>query len=147
MPLQSAILSGNTRLDQAASTGPSIKAGVPDDVDAIRRIQKALAALGYSLPRSFPDGPTGEPDGKYGDETARAVTEFQRKVFPGSFMEWDGRAGPKTLSKMDGMLPKSGGVTPPVAPSIPFICGPDVTDQIAKVWTQMQTDFSPSPGS
>jgi peptidoglycan hydrolase-like protein with peptidoglycan-binding domain len=145
MPLQSAILSGNTRLDQAASTGPSIKAGASDDVDAIRRIQKGLAALGYALPRSFPDGPAGNPDGIYGDETMRAVTEFQRRVFPGSFREWDGRAGPNTLSKMDGMLPKSGGATPPTAPAIAFICGPDVTDQIVKVWTQMQTDFRALP--
>ncbi len=76
----------------------------------------------------------------------RAVTDFQRKVFPGSPAEWDGRAGPKTLSKMDGMLPKSGSPAP-VAPSppvpAPFICGPDVTEQIAQIWTQIQNDFRP----
>lgn len=145
MPLQSAILFGNVRLEQAASTGPSVKAGFPDDSDAVRRIQKALVALGLSLPRSFPNGPGAEPDGIYGNETAQAVTNFQRRVFPGLSSEWDGRAGPKTLSKMDGMLPKGSGPTPPPAATIPFVCGPDVTDQIAKVWTQIQTDFRALP--
>jgi len=121
MPLQSAILSGNTRLDQAASTGPSIKVGLPDDLDAVRRIQKALVALGYSLPRSFPDGPTGEPDGIYGDETARAVTDFQRKAFPGSLMEWDGRAAPIRFPRWMGCFPKAAALFHPP----PFLLSAD----------------------
>lgn len=147
MALQSAILSGNARLEKAASTGPSVKAGPPDDPDAIRRIQKALVALGFSLPRSFPKGPGGEPDGIYGSETATAVSGFQKRVFPGMPSEWDGRAGPKTLGKMDALLPKGGGPAPgPPAPTVDsFICGPDVTDQVVKIWSQIQRDFAVLP--
>ena len=108
MPLQSTILRGNTRLEQAVSGGPAVKRSPPpDDIDAVRRIQKALVALGVStLPMSFPNGPTQEPDGKFGDEIFGAVINFQKRVFPTSLMEWDGRAGKKTLEKMDDLLPK-----------------------------------------
>jgi putative peptidoglycan binding protein len=142
MGLQSSILAGSSRLDQAASTGPSVKPGVPDDSDAIRRIQKALVALGYPLPLSFRLGPGAEPDGIYGNETMNGVTKFQRKAFPASQVEWDGRAGPKTLVAMDGLLPKGAPAPAPAPPTTTdFICGPDVTELIATTWTQVQTDF------
>jgi peptidoglycan hydrolase-like protein with peptidoglycan-binding domain len=103
--LTSPILAGNTRLDGAASGGPSIKKAPPaDDPDAVRRIQKALAALGFSLPLSFPSGPLNEPDGKFGDETYRAVGAFQRREFPQDPSQWDGRCGKNTLGRMDELL-------------------------------------------
>jgi peptidoglycan hydrolase-like protein with peptidoglycan-binding domain len=103
--LTSVILSGNARLDEAAAGGPSVKKAPPaDDPDAVRRIQKALAALEFSMPRSFPEGPEKEPDGKYGDETHQTVVAFQRKEFPTEPGQWDGRCGKNTLARMDEML-------------------------------------------
>jgi peptidoglycan hydrolase-like protein with peptidoglycan-binding domain len=118
MALQSEILAGNARLELAANGGPSVKPAPPaDDVDAVKRIQRALQRLGQPLPKSFPNGPTGEPDGKYGQETFQAVIKFQQQVFPTQPGEWDGRVGKKTLEKMDALLPKKGGApTPPPPP-------------------------------
>ncbi len=144
MSLQSTILSGSSRLELAASGGSSIKAAPPaDDLDAVRRIQRALVALGIPLPLSFPDGSSAEPDGRFGNETAHAVITFQKRVFPVTPSEWDGRVGRKTLEKMDALLSKGTAPLPlpVVPPAIQFICGPDVTEQIAIVWTQIQNDF------
>jgi peptidoglycan hydrolase-like protein with peptidoglycan-binding domain len=119
MALRSAILKGtapNTRLEQVALGPPPIKAAPPaDDVDAVRRIQRALVALGQPLPKSFPDGPSKPPDGKYGNETYQAVFKLQQQVFPKQSGEWDGRVGKNTLAKMDAMLP----VATAPAPSVP----------------------------
>jgi peptidoglycan hydrolase-like protein with peptidoglycan-binding domain len=121
MPLNAAILKGtvrNTRLEQAAVRPPSIKAAPPaDDVDAIQRIQRALVALGHPLPKSFPNGPTQAPDGKYGQETYRAVLAFQQRVFSTQPSEWDGRVGKNTLAKMDSLLPAGTAPVPP--PPVP----------------------------
>jgi hypothetical protein len=118
MPLQSAILKGNARLEAVAAGGaPSIKQAPPyDDVDAIKRLQKALAALGYAMPKTFA---TGEPDGKFGGETRDAVVAFQKKSFPGMTNEWDGRVGRKTIEKLDAALPKGSGPIPPTPPAPP----------------------------
>jgi peptidoglycan hydrolase-like protein with peptidoglycan-binding domain len=106
MALRSAILAGNTRLEGAASGGPSIKQSPPeDDADAVRRIQKALVALGFSMPLSFPSGLASEPDGKFGTETYRAVLAFQKREFPNDSIQWDGRVGKNTLGRMDQILP------------------------------------------
>jgi peptidoglycan hydrolase-like protein with peptidoglycan-binding domain len=103
--LQSAILAGNARLDTAAAGGPSVKRAPPaDEPDAVARIQKALAALGFSMPLSFPLGPTNEPDGKFGNETFQAVLSFQKREFPKDLGQWDGRCGKNTLGRMDELL-------------------------------------------
>jgi hypothetical protein len=108
MPLQSEILRGNARLDNAAAGGPSVKKGPPhDDPGAVKKIQRALVELGHPLPVSFS---SGEPDGIFGNETFNAVIAFQKKAFPGQWAEWDGRAGQKTLVKMDELLPKGAAV-------------------------------------
>jgi peptidoglycan hydrolase-like protein with peptidoglycan-binding domain len=108
MALQSEILSGNQRLDNAAAGGPSIKKRPPDDdPEAVKKIQRALVELGHPLPVSFS---SGEPDGVFGNETFNAVMAYQKKVFPGQWAEWDGRVGQKTLAKMDEQLPKGGAV-------------------------------------
>lgn len=110
MAFKSALLRGNARLDNAANGGPSIKQRPPDDdKDAVARIQKALLTLGYPLPGSFPNGPAGEPDGIFGPETYRTLIAFQKKQFPGQPGQWDGRAGPNTLGRMDELLPAAGG--------------------------------------
>jgi hypothetical protein len=103
--LKSTILAGNPRLESAASGGPSVKMAPPyDDANAVRRIQKALVALGYSMPISFPAGPAGEPDGRFGQETYRTVVAFQKGVFPRDASQWDGRVGKYTLGRMDELL-------------------------------------------
>jgi peptidoglycan hydrolase-like protein with peptidoglycan-binding domain len=105
MALQSEILSGNQRLDDAAAGGPSIKKRPPDDdPEAVKKIQRALVELGHPLPVSFG---SGGPDGVFGNETFNAVMAYQKKVFPGQWAEWDGRVGQKTLAMMDQQLPKA----------------------------------------
>ena len=116
--LKSTLLSGNARLEKASLGPPSIRKRPPDDdPDAVRRIQKALVRLGFNLPKSFPNGPKLEPDGLFGPETETAVREFQKKAFPKTMSEWDGRCGPKTLSAMDQRLandaPAKGVYIPP----------------------------------
>ena len=116
MPLNSDILKGtvrNARLEQAAVGPPPIKAAPPaDDVEAIRRIQRALVALGQPLPKSFPDGPDKEPDGKYGEEVYQAVLAFQQRVF----ISRDGRVGKETLKMMDAVLVSGQAPAPPPPP-------------------------------
>lgn len=104
MALQSALLSGNPRLEEAAAGGPSVKKRPPnDDPSAVKAIQRALVELGHKLPNSFS---SGEPDGLFGEETFNRVMDYQKKVFPGQWQEWDGRVGKKTLEKMDAELPR-----------------------------------------
>jgi peptidoglycan hydrolase-like protein with peptidoglycan-binding domain len=120
MGLTSAILSGNKRLDEAAAGGPAIKPAPPnDDFDAVKRIQKALVALRFPLPASFPSGPTNEPDGKFGQETYQQVIAFQKTAFPSDPTQWDGRVGKNTLGEMDTRLPK--GAPKPAPPSLVVI--------------------------
>jgi len=138
MPFKSREFQGNARLDAIAVGGPSLKLLDPgNDKDAVRRIQRALAALVGPMPRSFPNGPSGEPDGVYGSETADMVTRFQTRVFPGDRREWDGRVGRKTLEKLDLELAKGA-----PAPAATFVCGPDVSAQVADTWRRIQTDFA-----
>jgi peptidoglycan hydrolase-like protein with peptidoglycan-binding domain len=108
MPLRSAILSGNARLEQVLNGAPSVKRRPPDDdPDAVRRIQIALVNLGMGpMLKSFPNGHNNPPDGEYGDETVGKVKKFQQTVFPTAPAEWDGRVGKKTLQEMDNRLPR-----------------------------------------
>ena len=100
--LRSRILAGNARLERASLRPPSIKRAPPDDdVDAVQRIQTALKELGYPMPLSFK---RGRPDGKFGDESYRAVLSFQRSAFPSDPLQWDGRVGRNTLAQLDDAL-------------------------------------------
>jgi peptidoglycan hydrolase-like protein with peptidoglycan-binding domain len=103
MTLKSDILAGSPRLELAASGGPSVKMGTHEP-EAVKRIQNALLALGFPMPISFPNGPSGEPDGIFGQETYKAVIAFQRREFPQQPGEWDGRVGRHTLARMDELL-------------------------------------------
>jgi len=120
MALKSSILKGaapNARLEQAAVGPPSIKAAPPvDDLDAVQRIQMALAALGIALPKSFPKGSTKLPDGVFGSETTQGVKTFQKRVFPKQPDQWDGRVGKNTLTKLDSALGTSPTPVPPPPP-------------------------------
>jgi len=109
MMLKSDILSGSARLEFAASGGPPVKMKPPlDQPDAVKRIQKGLVALGFRMPLSFPNGPNGEPDGIFGNETYQTVVAFQRREFPKEPGQWDGRVGRFTLGRMDELLGGSG---------------------------------------
>jgi hypothetical protein len=120
MALKSEILGRaphNARLEQAAAGPPSIKAGLPaEDVDAVQRIQIALASLGLHMPKSFPNGPTRVPDGIFGHETTASVRKFQQQVFPTRPDQWDGRVGPKTMAKLDSSLATAPVPVPPAPP-------------------------------
>jgi putative peptidoglycan binding protein len=127
MPLQSSILSGNPFLERVAQGASLLRAGSPsNDPVAVKLVQQALAALGFPLPISFR---SGAPDGRFGQETASAVTAFQKTVFPGQPREWDGRVGRKTLGLLDAKVLrlKPGPGPMPPAPAVNFVCGPDVS--------------------
>lgn len=126
MALNNPLLSGSNRLRQVSDGGPIIKAAPPhDDADAVQRLQIALRTLTKNpMPQTFVNGPTKPPDGKFGIETQNTVIAFQKIAFPKEPREWDGRVGPKTIKKMDEMLPKGGGggggvvpVPPPLPPA------------------------------
>lgn len=116
MPLMSPILAGSPRLENAMAGGPSVKKGPPhDNVDAVQRIQRALTTLGFSMPKSFPMGPAGAPDGIFGTETYNTVYAFQKREFLSTPSEWDGRVGKNTLTRMDMLLPKTEVILPPLS--------------------------------
>ncbi len=109
MILKSDILSGNARLEVAASGGAPVKIKPPlDQPDAVKRIQRALVALGFRMPLSFPNGAGSEPDGIFGNETYQTVVAFQRREFSKEPGQWDGRVGRFTLARMDDLLGGSG---------------------------------------
>ena len=72
-----------------------------------------------------------------------AIWEFQdfwkRK---GVFHHIDGVVDPtgNTLKKMNALTPGAGGLVMP--PDDGFVCGPDVTQYVARVWSKIQSDFS-----
>jgi hypothetical protein len=122
MAFESKVLAGSRRLDQAAAGGASIKPAPPhDDPEAVKRIQKGLQGVGYSLPLSFPNGANQEPDAKYGDETYQAVLDFQKRVFPNDSSQWDGRVGKNTLRELDKMLANGKRISPTPSPTPPIV--------------------------
>ncbi len=62
--------------------------------ESVRRMQTKLNRCGYS---------TGTPDGKFGTNTYNAVCNFQTAYSLGT----DGKAGKKTLAKLDELSPDS----------------------------------------
>ncbi len=112
MAFQSPLLNAVPSFAALLSGGTPLRPGSSDQA-AIRALQKALRALGYSLPKSFPNGYEKDPDGKYGDETAQAVLDLQRKAFPKDPTQWDGRVGKNTIRALDGQLGKAPAPTPP----------------------------------
>lgn len=88
------------RLQAAANNVPLLKS--PEQGEAVRLLQEALASLGYSFPQSMVDG---RLDGIYGNETTQMVAQFQRAP---SLMA-DGVAGKQTLERLDALIGGSGG--------------------------------------
>jgi hypothetical protein len=86
-----------TTTGAAATTpaSPAVEALVPvapeDEGEDVRRLQEALAALGFSV---------GEADGVYGAATVAAVAAFQRSAGLGE----DGIAGAETIAALNAAL-------------------------------------------
>ncbi len=98
MALRHPILAGNMRLQRAAAGPPSVKPQPSlEDPDAVRRIQQALAQLGF-----FANG--ADLPGVFGSGTTAAVVAFQRSAFPTDGGQWDGLVGRGTLAKLDARL-------------------------------------------
>jgi len=72
----------------------------PEDVDAVKELQKALQSAGYSV------GSTGE-DGKYGPRTARAVKAFKKDYkIQGNGQEVDAKSLQTIKGVVSGNIPK-----------------------------------------
>jgi hypothetical protein len=100
MTLRHPLLAGSSRVQQAASSNPSLASG--ERGEAVVRLQLALIALGASLPLSTADQ-SKVPDGVFGSETLQGVRAFQSR----SSLKVDGIVGKNTLSKLDEQLPAS----------------------------------------
>ena len=94
MPVRAGRFSNNPRLQQAALNGPPLKQG--ERGEAVVIIQQALVELGYLLPITTSQGQR-LPDGIFGRETARVVSQFQAA----NGLVADGIVGRFTLDKLD----------------------------------------------
>ena len=142
MALQSPLFAGNVFLERVVQGTALLFWGSPsNDAAAIRILQQALAAVGFTMPVTFR---SGGPDGSFGQETHNAVIGFQKLAFPGAPMEWDGRVGPKTLGLLDAEVLRRKSAPSPVPPPAPvanFVCGPDVTAEVQAIWARIQAEF------
>ena len=93
--LYSGSSNGNTSGD-GGSSGTSTTLRFGDNGSAVKEMQKALNALGYS---------TNGTDGKYGTGTREAVKQFQKA----NKLTADGIAGSKTLTKLYSLSGSGGG--------------------------------------
>lgn len=94
----------------------TLKAGSKGD--DVKKLQSRLKELGYDLGNSGTNG--DGVDGSYGSKTKEAVKKVQKLAFPNNYMEWDGRAGKKTVKYLnfagEGKKRSSGGETNPIPP-------------------------------
>jgi peptidoglycan hydrolase-like protein with peptidoglycan-binding domain len=106
--LESAQLAGDARLEAAYHNSPPLH--VNETGDAVAKLQTALADAFDErevMPKTFA---SGQADGIYGDETSRAVRDFQTRHNVNPPGGWE--AGHKTLGTMDRLL-KGKGPQPP----------------------------------
>ena len=97
MPLMSPRLAGNARLQAASANKPPLRQG--EKSDGVVLLQELLIEFGARMPRSTGNG-MKHPDGIYGQETTRAVMDFQSR----HGLMRDGVAGQQTLTTMDALL-------------------------------------------
>jgi hypothetical protein len=107
--LQSDRFSGNDRLENIfdGKQEQFLRAG--SNGDAVVKVQQTLIEMGFPLPKFGADG-------EFGNETARAVSEFkvQNGISPS-----DPVVGPTTIGALDTELVKLGGVKPQPIPICP----------------------------
>jgi peptidoglycan hydrolase-like protein with peptidoglycan-binding domain len=94
MVLACSRFSSNPQVVTAASNNPPLKQGAQGE--GVRVLQLALIDLGFSLPAST-RSEGSLPDGLFGPETARVVSDFQRAFG----LQIDGEAGRETLTQLD----------------------------------------------
>ena len=106
--LRSALFSGDAELKDVLNKRKLLRAGSKGD--AVKRVQQALLAEGYELPKFGADG-------AFGKETASAVKEFQTRWR----MNVDGIVGDQTLGLLDAHVFAKGLLT--LGEQLPLIGG------------------------
>lgn len=109
MALTYPVLAGSSRVQEAAAN-KSRPLAFPETSDGVARLQQALLDVGYDLPITIKK--IGKPDGIFGDETKRVVTQFQND----SGLTADGMAGPNTLQALNDLAMKGHKPSPPPKP-------------------------------
>ena len=104
--LTSARFSGNLVLEACYDNEQTLRVG--SSGPAVSLIQQALVDAGFPLPQFGVDG-------IFGNETRRALQDFQRA----SSLGGDGVLGPATMSSLDGLFTDGSPALPPVAPVVP----------------------------
>ena len=97
MALTSKQLAGSPILQRAANNAPPIGYGGANE--GVAAMQRGLIDAGYPMPQSTHNG-SRPPDGIYGQETGKAVKQFQRD----HNLKPDGIAGKMTLTCLDDLL-------------------------------------------
>jgi hypothetical protein len=113
------------------------------------RDQAKIIALLAGIPQSqggkkesWTTPPLSGPDGSCPQLLADAIWGFQEFwKAKGVFRNIDGVVDPgmNTLAQMNAV---AGGSPAPGPVAATFVCGPDVTEQIATIWSKVQTDFN-----
>lgn len=129
----------NKRLNEIISASKWLRYG--ENSVGVMLVQGGLIELGASMPATLK---TGVPDGIYGDETFRAVKDFQTKHSLGI----DGIAGGQTIGAMDGLLvAKTGVPSAPHVPGVPKVQpAPVPTDSHYTIGTA-DPHYTPDPGA
>jgi len=94
--LKSPRLANDPRLQAAFDNNPLMTKG--ERGDAVKLLQRALMDHGFEMPLSTKDTPDGEPDGIFGNETWKAVHDFQVRHH---LKHQDGIVGRETLRELD----------------------------------------------
>ena len=94
MALTSKQLAGSPILQRAANNAPPIGYGAANE--GVAAMQRGLIDAGYPMPQSTHNG-SRPPDGIYGQETGKAVKQFQRD----HNLKPDGIAGPTTFMQLN----------------------------------------------
>jgi len=113
MPLTYAPFIAIESIQKAVKNAPPLKLGSKGI--GVKMLQGGLMDLGYKIPNSTKK--TGYPDGIYGDETVKVVTQFQKDY---KLPLKDGIAGKNTIASLDILLKKKAYIPPkPPKPLIP----------------------------
>ena len=128
MTLMSDSMRDDAYLQKAANNSPPMRLGARNS--GVRTMQECLVKLGYSMPVSTKNGST-EPDGIFGQETLKAVQNFQRDQGLSS----DGIAGRDTLHRLDKLMQTNQDNNLPI-PLSPSLAGLDQAHwRLCAIWT------------